>query len=252
MSKVGLSFAVYGVKLHVLCATNRVPVSYELTPANAAEARLVRELLAEAEILFGDGAARKLLGDLAYRGEELREALDECGVLLATERADRRRPALRQQVEVCFAALKRVLGLGARGDTGEDALGAGDQDRGQEITAYTYAFLVNRLLGRSQGRKGPVGLETAHQTSRSTRKRSVVEHSDSIRSKGRRVLRDGLVEDLVAEHGQGRVHEPYKLCMLGAEVWAGALRRLLILWRCSALGLMKQKGPGSVSPGPCA
>lgn len=50
------SFAVYGVKLHVLCATTRVPVSYELTPANAAEARLVRELLAEAEILFGDGA----------------------------------------------------------------------------------------------------------------------------------------------------------------------------------------------------
>jgi hypothetical protein len=27
------SFAVYGVKLHLLCATNRVPVSYELTPA---------------------------------------------------------------------------------------------------------------------------------------------------------------------------------------------------------------------------
>ncbi len=76
------TFAVYGVKLHLLCATNRVPVSYELTPANAAEVRLVGELLAEAEILFADGAARKLLGDLAYRGEELREALAGCGVLL--------------------------------------------------------------------------------------------------------------------------------------------------------------------------
>ena len=31
------SFSVYGVKLHLLCATNRVPISYELTPANVAE-----------------------------------------------------------------------------------------------------------------------------------------------------------------------------------------------------------------------
>ncbi len=38
----------YGVKLHLLCATNRVPVSYELIAANVAEeARLVGELLAE-------------------------------------------------------------------------------------------------------------------------------------------------------------------------------------------------------------
>lgn len=86
------SFSVYGVKLHLICATNRVPLSYELTPANAAEARPVGELLAEAGLLppFGDGAVRKLLGDLAYRGEELREALAAVGVPLATEKADRR------------------------------------------------------------------------------------------------------------------------------------------------------------------
>jgi len=30
------SFSVYGVKLHLLCATNRVPVSFELTAANVA------------------------------------------------------------------------------------------------------------------------------------------------------------------------------------------------------------------------
>ncbi len=34
------SFSVYGVKLHLLCASNRVPVSYELTAANVAEVRL--------------------------------------------------------------------------------------------------------------------------------------------------------------------------------------------------------------------
>ena len=44
------SFSVYGVKLHLLCATNRVlPVSYELTSASVAEVRLLlAELLAEA------------------------------------------------------------------------------------------------------------------------------------------------------------------------------------------------------------
>jgi hypothetical protein len=31
------SFSVYGVKLHLLCSTNRVPLSYELTAANVAD-----------------------------------------------------------------------------------------------------------------------------------------------------------------------------------------------------------------------
>src|SRR5215210_679309 len=42
------SFSVYGVKLHLLCATNGVPISYELTPANVADVSLTEELLAEA------------------------------------------------------------------------------------------------------------------------------------------------------------------------------------------------------------
>jgi hypothetical protein len=60
-------FAVYGVKLHLLlCSTNRVPLSYELTAANVAEVLLVRELLSEAG-LEEAGVARRLFGDLAYR-----------------------------------------------------------------------------------------------------------------------------------------------------------------------------------------
>jgi Transposase DDE domain len=43
------SFSVYGVKLHLLCSTNRVPLSYELTPANVADLSLSEELLAEAK-----------------------------------------------------------------------------------------------------------------------------------------------------------------------------------------------------------
>src|SRR5215208_7993556 len=53
------SFAVYGVKLHLLCSTNRVPLSYELTAANAADVLLVRELLRGAD-LDEDGLLRRL------------------------------------------------------------------------------------------------------------------------------------------------------------------------------------------------
>jgi Transposase DDE domain len=47
------SFAVYGVKLHLLCAANRVAISYELTPANTAEVKLTEELLGDARLEEG-------------------------------------------------------------------------------------------------------------------------------------------------------------------------------------------------------
>ena len=139
------SFSVYGVKLHMLCATNGVPVSYELTPANVAEVRLTEELLAEASL--GEEVGRRLLGDLAYRSEELEEALAELGVLLVTERADQR--GQRQQVEICFSSLKRVFGLG---ETLAKTLVGLATRIAAKLTAYTYAFLVNRLLGIPQRR----------------------------------------------------------------------------------------------------
>src|SRR5918997_6656174 len=79
------SFCVYGVKLHLLCATNRVPISYEVTAANVADISLTEELINEAAL--GEGVARSLLADLAYSSEDLRDALAEVGILLATERA---------------------------------------------------------------------------------------------------------------------------------------------------------------------
>ena len=48
----------------MICSTNRVPVSYELTAANVADVRLVGELLGESRL--GEDLARRLLGDLAY------------------------------------------------------------------------------------------------------------------------------------------------------------------------------------------
>ncbi len=142
------SFSVYGVKLHLLCATNRVPLSYELTAANVADVSLTEELLSEAGWL-GDGVARRLLGDLAYRGEELEEELAACGIALATERADDRRPGARQQIEICFSSLKRVFGVG---ETLARTLVGLATRIAAKITAYTYAFLVNRVMGRPQGR----------------------------------------------------------------------------------------------------
>ena len=141
------SFSVYGVKLHLLCATNRVPISYELTAANVAETSLIEELLAEADL--GEEVARKLLGDLAYRSRELEEELAELGIMLVTSEASARRAGVRQQVEICFSSLKRIFGLG---ETLATTLVGLVTRIAAKMTAYTYAFLVNRMLGRPQGR----------------------------------------------------------------------------------------------------
>ena len=138
---------VYGVKLHLLCSTNRIPLSYELTPANVAEVCLTEELLTEAKL--NDGVARELLGDLAYRSGELKEELAKAGILLVTAEASARRPGVRQQVEIALASLKRVFGLG---ETLATTLVGLATRIAAKVTAYTYAFLVNRMLGRPQGK----------------------------------------------------------------------------------------------------
>jgi hypothetical protein len=141
------SFAVYGVKLHLICSTNRVPISYELRAANVADALLVRELVAAAGLGEGD-LARRLLGDLAYRDGRLAAELAEGGILLATEKADRR-PPIRQQVEVCLAALKRVFGMD--GTLAKTLTGLAIRIAAK-VAAYTYGCYINRMLGRPQGR----------------------------------------------------------------------------------------------------
>jgi hypothetical protein len=140
------SFSVYGVKLHMLCATNGVPISYELTPANVADVSLSEELIAGAKL--GYGMARRLLGDLAYRSGQLREILAEMGILLSTERSQRR-AGVRQRVEIAISSLKRVFGVG---ETLASTLVGLATRIAAKICAYTYAFLLNRMLGRHQGR----------------------------------------------------------------------------------------------------
>jgi hypothetical protein len=147
VGKVGIVRPLRSVKLHLICSTNRVPISYELTAANVADALLVRELVAAAGLGEGD-LARRLLGDLAYRDSRLAAELAEGGILLATEKADRR-PPIRQQVEVCLAALKRVFGMD--GTLAKTLTGLAIRIAAK-VAAYTYGCYINRILGRPQGR----------------------------------------------------------------------------------------------------
>jgi hypothetical protein len=110
-----------------------------------ADISLTEELVAEAAL--GKAIARRLFGDLAYRSEALEDALAESGILLVTERS--RQHGKRQQVEIALASLKREFRL-------EQTLATtlvGLVSRiAAKVTAYTYGFFVNRLLGRPQGR----------------------------------------------------------------------------------------------------
>jgi len=65
-----------------------------------------------------------------------------------TERAEQR-CGLRQRIEIAYASLKRVLGLGETLATTLTGLAARIVVK---ITAYTCAYVVNRRLGRPQGR----------------------------------------------------------------------------------------------------
>ncbi len=105
-------------------------------------------MLDEAKLGGEEVARRRVLGDLAYRGEELREVLAEVGILLATEPSEWRR-GVRQRIEIAFSSLKRVFGLG---ETLATTLTGLATRIAAKICAYTYAFLVNRHLDRPQGR----------------------------------------------------------------------------------------------------
>jgi hypothetical protein len=153
------SFCVYGVKFHLLCATNRVPISYELTPANVADLSLTEELLAEANL--GEEVARKLLADLAYQSQDLEEELAELGIALLSSEASARRPGVRQQIEICFSSLKRIFGLG---ETLATTLVGLVTRIAAKMTAYTYAFLIKKAVGSSSRKdQGSMGMNlTTH------------------------------------------------------------------------------------------
>src|SRR5215204_840895 len=71
----------------------------------------------------------------------------EMGIHLRTERSERR-PGVRQRVEIAISSLKRVFGVG---ETLATTLAGLATRIATKICAYTYAFLVNRMLSRPQG-----------------------------------------------------------------------------------------------------
>jgi hypothetical protein len=104
-----------------------------------------------AEANLGGEVARKLLGDLAYRSQELEEEeLAESGIVVVSSEASARRAGVRQQnFEIAISSLKRTFGLGESLATTLVGLAV---RIAAKITAYTYAFLINRVLGRPRGR----------------------------------------------------------------------------------------------------
>ena len=65
------------------------------------------------------------------------------------DRLSERRRGVRQRVEIALSSLKRVFGLG---ETLATTLVGLATRIAAKMTAYTYAFLVNRVLGRPQGK----------------------------------------------------------------------------------------------------
>ena len=76
----------------------------------------------------------------------MEENLADSSILLLTERSCQ--GGKRQQVEIAIASLKRVFGIG---ETLATTLVGLATRIAAKICAYTYAFYINRLLGRPQG-----------------------------------------------------------------------------------------------------
>jgi Transposase DDE domain len=151
------SFSVYGVKLHLICATNRVPISYELTPANTADLSLTEELFAQADL--GSEVARKLLGDLAYRSAELEEELAELGIscwLPTKPVPDGLGSASRSRSP--FRASSEPSGWG---DFGHHAGGIGHKDRSQDDRLHLCVLGQPASGSSSRKDQGTVGVNLA-------------------------------------------------------------------------------------------
>ena len=105
------------------------------------------ELLTEAQTFKGEPLARMLLGDVVYRSRRLKGSLAECGILLVTERQSSEGLGSRGRA---LASLERVFRLGETLAT--SLTGLVTRIAAKMTAYYTYAFVVNRLLGRPQGR----------------------------------------------------------------------------------------------------
>src|SRR4051794_26151039 len=124
------SFSVYGVKLHLVCATNGVPPSCELTAANIADVRLAEELINEAKL--AEGVARRLL--VTWPTEQGTEGGFGRGRHPPEYRTIRAAAWAQAANRDLFFELKE--GLWSRGDAGDHPGRAGHQDRGEDLRLH--------------------------------------------------------------------------------------------------------------------
>ncbi len=152
-------FSVYGVKLHLLiCATNRVPLSYELTPAN--NRGLLRERGTHRRGGFGGGGSEEAPGGPGLPKRGVEGGLGRRGHPFG-DRASR--AAARSEATHRDRHLEPQEGLWPGRDFGHHPRGAGHQDRGEDNGLHL------RLLGQpdvgssSRPHQGVVGMNlTTH------------------------------------------------------------------------------------------
>jgi len=100
------------MKLHLLCTTNRVPLSYELTAANAADACSLWVNCWRMRAFLGRTTSpASCWGTRPTAAQSLGKSWPGAASCWQPKKADRRPPMRQQQAEVCFAALKGVFGI---------------------------------------------------------------------------------------------------------------------------------------------
>jgi hypothetical protein len=141
------SFSVYRVKLHLICATDGVPLCYELTPANVADVSLAEELIDEAAP-WGWGSEEALGGaGLPKRGVE--GGLGRGGHPSGDGAI---RAAARGQAASGDRHLQPQEGVRPQRDAGEHPRGACHQDRGEDSGLHLRLRAQQDVQGGPQGR----------------------------------------------------------------------------------------------------
>jgi hypothetical protein len=140
------SFSAYGLKLPLLCATNRVPLSYELTASNVAEMRLTEELLART----GLGQEEKNLAQGLWGPGRPKRGVERSLGPVRYPAGNRTLPAGRQEAAGADSSREPQARLPKEEDVGNHPCEAGPQDRG-EVSAYTYGFYADQMLWRPGG-----------------------------------------------------------------------------------------------------
>lgn len=106
----------WGFRLYLLCASDGMPIAFELAPANASEREVAAEMLARVEL---EGYA--VIADKGFAGEEFEALMRELGaIFLRPDRKDEqprfgRLGGVRQWVESVIDSIKGQLSLERHG-----------------------------------------------------------------------------------------------------------------------------------------